>query len=269
MQRALERRVRKYKRRYLAETAAGVDASQSAAKLKAARQQLNDFLSETGERVDGARTEVPGFGQREAKQEDAARNVAALNESLHMEPQPVTMESISSVKSFSCDTLNAMGQKRLQNAHKRLLIAASKQPLGVEVGKVFDLNMTPLTKDIVGGSEGHSVRLPDFDTPHIVIHTHPASGIFSHGDLSSFTQNENLQLMTAIGHDGHIYAVEKSSNYDFIAAKSIVWQLNAEIDRLKEIPRAELPDEQFLEQAEKLVRNAIGELQEKGVNFYE
>lgn len=35
MQRALERRVRKYKRRYLAETAARVDASQSAAKLKA------------------------------------------------------------------------------------------------------------------------------------------------------------------------------------------------------------------------------------------
>ena len=60
MQRALERRVRKYKRRYLAETAAGVDASQSAAKLKAARQQLRAFLAETGERLDGARAEVPG-----------------------------------------------------------------------------------------------------------------------------------------------------------------------------------------------------------------
>ena len=60
MQRALERKVRKYKRRYLAETAAGVDASQSAAKLKAARQQLSAFLEETGERLDGARAEVPG-----------------------------------------------------------------------------------------------------------------------------------------------------------------------------------------------------------------
>ena len=72
MQRALERRVRKYKRRYLAETAAGVDAGQSAAKLKAARQQLSAFLEETGERLDGARAAVPGFGQREAKQADAA-----------------------------------------------------------------------------------------------------------------------------------------------------------------------------------------------------
>ena len=75
MQRALERRVRKYKRRYLAETAAGVDASQSAAKLKAARQQLSAFLAETGERLDSARAEVPGFGQREAKQADAAASV--------------------------------------------------------------------------------------------------------------------------------------------------------------------------------------------------
>ncbi len=71
MQRALERKVRKYKRRYLAETAAGVDASQSAAKLKAARQQLSAFLAETGERLDGARAEVPGFGRREARQADA------------------------------------------------------------------------------------------------------------------------------------------------------------------------------------------------------
>lgn len=72
MQRALERRVRKAKRRYLAETAAGVDASQSAAKPKAARQQLSAFLAETGDRLDGARAAVPGFGQREAKQADAA-----------------------------------------------------------------------------------------------------------------------------------------------------------------------------------------------------
>lgn len=72
MQRALERKVRRYKRRYLAETAAGVDASQSAAKLKAARQQLSAFLNETGEKLDGARAAVPGFGRREAKQADAA-----------------------------------------------------------------------------------------------------------------------------------------------------------------------------------------------------
>ena len=199
----------------------------------------------------------------------AVRKNFSVYSSLNMEPKPVTMQSIGNVKAFSCDTLDAAGQQQLKNAHKRLLMTAAKQPPGVEVGKAFDLNMKPLTQDVVGSAEGHSVKLPNFNVPYAVIHTHPACGIFSHGDLSSFAKNENLKLMTAIGHNGHIYAVEKSADYDAIAAKDIVWQLNAGIDRLKNIPRAELSDEQLLEQAEKLVWQAIKELQENGVRFYE
>lgn len=198
-----------------------------------------------------------------------ARKNFSVYSSLNMEPKPVTMQSISNVKSFNCETLDGAKQQQLQSAHKRLLMTAAKQPPGVEVGKAFDLNMKPLTQDVVGSAEGHSVKLPNFNVPYAVIHTHPACDIFSHGDLSSFAKNENLKLMTAIGHNGHIYAVEKSADYDAVAAKDIVWQLNAGIDRLKNIPRAELSDEQLLEQAEKLVWQAIKELQENGVRFYE
>ena len=199
----------------------------------------------------------------------AARKNFSVYSSLNMEPKPVTMQSISNVKSFNCETLDGAKQQQLQNAHKRLLMTAAKQPPGVEVGKAFDLNMKPLTQDVVGSAEGRSVKLPNFNVPYAVIHTHPACGIFSHGDLSSFAKSENLKLMTAIGHNGHIYAVEKSADYDAVAAKDIVWQLNAGIDRLKNIPRAELSDEQLLEQAEKLVWQAIRELQKNGVKFYE
>ena len=199
----------------------------------------------------------------------AAKKNFSVYSSLNMEPKPVTMQSISNVKSFNCETLDGAKQQQLQNAHKRLLMTAAKQPPGVEVGKAFDLNMKPLTQDVVGSAEGRSVKLPNFNVPYAVIHTHPACGIFSHGDLSSFAKSENLKLMTAIGHNGHIYAVEKSADYDAVAAKDIVWQLNAGIDRLKNIPRAELSDEQLLEQAEKLVWQAIKELQENGVRFYE
>lgn len=199
----------------------------------------------------------------------AARKNFSVYSSLNMEPKPVTMQSISNVKSFNCETLDGAKQQQLQSAHKRLLMTAAKQPPGVEVGKAFDLNMKPLTQDVVGSAEGHSVKLPNFNVPYAVIHTHPACDIFSHGDLSSFAKNENLKLMTAIGHNGHIYAVEKGADYDAVAAKDIVWQLNAGIDRLKNIPRAELSDEQLLEQAEKLVWQAIKELQENGVRFYE
>ena len=66
MQRARERAVRKYKRRYLAEDAAGADTTASAVKLRQARQDLADFISATGGRVDSARTSVAGFGRSES-----------------------------------------------------------------------------------------------------------------------------------------------------------------------------------------------------------
>lgn len=270
MQRARERNVRRWKKRYLAEDAAGLDPTDAAVRLKAARQSLAEFAQATGGRVDSARTSVPKFGRSEGSRANwAAKKNSSVYSSLNMEPKPVTMQSIANVKAFSCDTLDASGQQQLKNAHKRLLMVASKQPENVEVGRVFDIKMKPLTKDITGSAEGSSVQLPNFDTPYVVIHTHPACGIFSHGDLSSFTRNKNLKLMTAIGHNGHIYAVEKSINYDAAAANGIVWNLNAEINRLKNIPRAELSDEKLLEQAEKLIRQAIGDLQENGVKYYE
>lgn len=270
MQRARERNVRRWKKRYLAEDAAGLDTTDSAVRLKAARQSLAEFAQATGGRVDSARTSVPKFGKIEAGRASAqVRKASSTYSSLNTKAKPVTMQSIANVKAFSCDTLDAAGQQQLKNAHKRLLMVASKQPENVEVGRVFDIKMKPLTKDITGSAEGSSVQLPNFDTPYVVIHTHPACGIFSHGDLSSFTRNKNLKLMTAIGHNGHIYAVEKSINYDAAAANGIVWGLNAEINRLKNIPRAELSDEKLLEQAEKLIRQAIGDLQENGVKYYE
>lgn len=66
MQRARERTVRKWKRRYLAEDAAGSDTTASAIRLKAARQSLKQFTQDTGGRVDSARTMGSGFGRSQA-----------------------------------------------------------------------------------------------------------------------------------------------------------------------------------------------------------
>ena len=68
MQRARERSVRRWKKRYLAEAEAGVDTTDSAVRLKAARQSLAEFAQVTGGRVDSARTSVPKFGRSEGSQ---------------------------------------------------------------------------------------------------------------------------------------------------------------------------------------------------------
>ena len=71
MQRARERNVRRWKKRYLAEDAAGLDPTDAAVRLKAARQSLAEFAQATGGRVDSARVSVPKFGRSEASRASA------------------------------------------------------------------------------------------------------------------------------------------------------------------------------------------------------
>ena len=267
MQRARERNVRKWKKRYLAESAAGSDTTDSAVRLKAARQSLSEFAKATGWRVDSARVSVPKFGRSEASKASAqARKASSTYSSLNTKAKPVTMQSIANIKAFSCDTLDAAGQQQLKNAHKRLLMVASKQRENVEVGRAFDIKMKPMTKDIIGLSGGHSVQLPNPDVPYIAIHTHPACGNFSNGDLRQFVRNSNLKLLTALGHDGHIYAIEKTSAFEESSAKQVIRQMDCAIDKLL---KSTLTDEQVLEKAEGVISDCIKELQKNGAKFYE
>ena len=66
MQRALERKVRKYKKQYLIEDSAGVDTAVVAVKLKNSRFNLKEFVYATNGRVDNFRTSTAGFGKSQA-----------------------------------------------------------------------------------------------------------------------------------------------------------------------------------------------------------
>lgn len=71
MQRTRERNVRKWKRRYLAEDAAGSDTTASAVRLRTARESLKQFTMDTGGQLDSARTMVSGFGRSQAARASA------------------------------------------------------------------------------------------------------------------------------------------------------------------------------------------------------
>lgn len=227
MQRALERRVRRYKRRYLAETAAGVDSSQSAAKLKTARQQLSAFLAETGERVDGARAGVLGFGRREAKQADAAasalqsaQNNATLKEN-SLGYKEITAQSIQHIQPFACETLDAAGSRALANAHKKLLLEARKVPLGIEKARCYGLDMQPLGGYKESSEPGTSVKIKVPNVDCIVMHSHPSGLTFSPDDLDAFSKNKTIRILTAVGNDGSLYAIERTNNTDETALENL------------------------------------------------
>ena len=129
MQRSRERNVRRWKKRYLAESAAGSDTTDSAVRLRAARQSLNEFAKATGGRVDSARTSVPKFGRSEAgrasytarKQErlDAVnKELTALRESgkIKLTGVAVSPPAIPDVLNFEGHALEQMGKRQISLA---------------------------------------------------------------------------------------------------------------------------------------------------------
>lgn len=199
MRRDLERRVRKYQRRFLAEDAAGVDTGPTAVKLKAARKALTAFVQDTDGKQDEGRTRL-----------QSARNNAILKETSGSYKE-ITMQSIQNVQPFACETLDAAGSRALANAHKKLLLEARKVPLGVEKARCYGLDMQPLGGYYESDAPGKSVKIKVPGVDCIVMHTHPSGLTFSPQDLAVFANHTSIKLLTAVGNDGALYAVERTT----------------------------------------------------------
>ena len=199
MRRDLERRVRKYQRRFLAEDAAGVDTGPTAVKLKAARKALTAYVQDTDGKQDEGRTRL-----------QSARNNAILKETSGSYKE-ITMQSIQNVQPFACETLDAAGSRALANAHKKLLLEARKVPLGVEKARCYGLDMQPLGGYYESDAPGKSVKIKVPGVDCIVMHTHPSGLTFSPQDLAVFANHTSIKLLTAVGNDGALYAVERTT----------------------------------------------------------
>lgn len=150
MQRARERNVRKWKKRYLAESAAGSDTTDSAVRLKAARQSLSEFAKATGGRVDSSRVSVPKFGRSEAsranwaakdyekQQKDAIiienlRTAAKLPKAavIHLEPTKINVDALT----FDDAHINAEREHRVSEEQAKQYIRNAKISVSVWNGQ--------------------------------------------------------------------------------------------------------------------------------------
>lgn len=150
MQRARERNVRRWKKRYLAESAAGSDTTDSAVRLKAARQSLSEFAKATGGRVDSARVSVPKFGRSEAskagwaakdyekQQKDAIiienlRTAAKLPKAavIHLEPTKINVDALT----FDDAHINAEREHRVSEEQAKQYIRNAKISVSVWNGQ--------------------------------------------------------------------------------------------------------------------------------------
>lgn len=168
----------------------------------------------------------------------------------------VTAQSIKAVQPFSCRVLDEAGQQALAKAHQELLREAAAHPVGTEAARCYGLDMRPLGETIISGQKGQ-VRIPDQDVPYIAAHTHPSGLTFSPSDIRRFALRENMRMLTAVGNDGTVYAIEKTAQFDRSGLLALF--CNSEI----RLAAAKDPKE-----LQEIMQQLLKEAKQYGANFY-
>lgn len=159
-------------------------------------------------------------------------------------------DSIKRVKAFRCQTLDASGQKALAQAHVKLLKEAMGHDTGVEVAQCLRMDMQLIGSIIVGDGTA-SVKIPDHDIPYIAMHTHPSGLTFSPNDIAAFAKRKNMRMLTAVGNNGVVYALERGSECDENAILDLSTQLNMRIFESKTKKEVMVALNEFFEEARK------------------
>lgn len=215
MQRARERTVRKYKRRYLAEDAAGADTTASAVKLRQARQELADFISATGSRANSARTSVAGFGRSESsKAMWAAKKAEAMlhsqrgsggssgqnGETIHKFLGKVDLNDAQQVNALKDSFCSNYASSKVENM---MVITRSG-----EVHYMTDNNPRGVDCSYLGGKLKGSYN----------IHTHPP-------DTTQYSFSTDADIPAAFADGTRIMeAVDYKYRYRFVVPKNITFE---------------------------------------------
>lgn len=224
-QRQIERTVRKLKRRKTAFEAAGLteDAQAASIRLRRLNQEYRAFSRTAGlkEQRERMRVLYPDGGDvGKTSKPLAKRTESGILNDKGYKGIPITEEAIRRVPQVRPDGWSQEQAERLQTAHRELLRAVMDKPVGTEVGAVYAPDMRLIERKI-GEYAGHQIVAPLCHEPHIFVHNHPSGLTFSENDIKGFINSADMALLTAVGNNGSVYALQKSDDYsaaDFVKA---------------------------------------------------
>ncbi|MEG0878866.1 MAG: phage minor capsid protein, partial [Oscillospiraceae bacterium] len=213
-QRSCEASIRRQKYHCLADTELGDKEKllTDQIKLNITREQYLRFSRAAGLPTQNERAQVAGFGRSEASKASAAYRKNTANNKAYSDREfsikAVTEESIEAVPKIYGENFTDVQADNLQKSHRQLLHFVINEDLGMEAGVYLDKDMLPLT-DFVLGEIGRLNMPPSTQSAKVFIHNHPSGELFSIDDISNFTTDANLDILTAVGNDGSLYMLEK------------------------------------------------------------
>lgn len=119
------------------------------------------------------------------------------------------INGVPKVDVFGDDERNS----RYQQANQDLLREAQKYPVGTELSRVYGADMKPISGyGYRVGTEQGEVKIDNPNQPYHGFHNHPSGNDLSPTDVIGMTKRENMQSITAVGNDGKLYCVSKTSH---------------------------------------------------------
>lgn len=105
----------------------------------------------------------------------------------------------------------------LNERHRELLRLAKEQPLGNEVGMYMNEQLEGVVSAVGGTGQ---VKI-DLSQGAVYMHNHPSGHLFTLNDLECILFNDNIQVLTAVGNQGHIYMLAKNKNFNFTDIRAV------------------------------------------------
>lgn len=227
MQRRVEREIRKQKRLKAAYEAAGLDgpAQDASIRLRRLNEKYRAFSKAAGLPEQRERTRVLDIGNGLAKSAESGilkETGGTLYE--------ITEEAIQRVPKVAPEGWNSQQAEALQEAHRDLLRFVKDQPVGTEAGAIYSPDMKLLERRM---GAAHEIRMPRYSGEHILIHNHPDGMIFSKRDIESFIGNFDMRVFTAVGNNGAIYLLEKTTQYSAAGFAKLFGPMCAKLSTVK------------------------------------
>jgi hypothetical protein len=125
----------------------------------------------------------------------------------------ITDEAISRVPILESHVLSGEHWETLRVEQRKLLKYIRGDKPGTEAVAYYTMDMERLTryKGLPGAGDVFPTR---FDIPHIAVHNHPDSRTFSLNDFKPFIDNPAMEVMSVVGHNGSVYALERLPDYE-------------------------------------------------------
>lgn len=198
-QRAIERSIRRWKRENKAMEAAGLDGSESAAKIKQWQAAQKDFLRQTGLKPQEGRerVEMPAAKAAGVPKNTGKKVAYNPNADFSIKVDGYDEQVLSGLSKASAEVAREGAADGLE--HLRLVDLESGEVSYQEIGE----------RDAVGGIGFWGFIKGQRSKRFAFVHNHPTDGYLSEADMRTLLAENPVDMFVAVRHDGIRYVAEK------------------------------------------------------------